>query len=231
MERWECGHNWGFWHPDHLRLSQRSQRLWSPSARWLYFLCTFYLTMCSIKKSLLPTDRSFNWCGNESGALSDFILSGNIGHEGRIGMAAVTGKEGAQFDGSKLYKHVVSYLPSYARPRFIRVQVILFHTHLTTFGRNIRYIKFKYLKNKQRTIIFWYFTRLSILYFSLTQNAMEVTGTFKQMKVKLVEENFDPGRIQDPLYILDDNEKSYVPLTAQVYCSILSGNTKLWAGP
>uniref|UniRef100_A0A4W6CH52 long-chain-fatty-acid--CoA ligase n=1 Tax=Lates calcarifer TaxID=8187 RepID=A0A4W6CH52_LATCA len=102
------------------------------------------------------------------------------GHEGRIGMAAVTGKEGAQFDGSKLYKHVVSYLPSYARPRFIRVQ-----------------------------------------------NAMEVTGTFKQMKVKLVEENFDPGRIQDPLYILNDNEKSYVPLTAQVYCSILSGNTKL----
>lgn len=56
---------------------------------------------------------------------------------------------------------------------------------------------------------------------------MEVTGTFKQMKVKLVEEGFDPGRVRDPLYILDDHEKSYVPLTAQVYSSIVSGNIKL----
>lgn len=59
---------------------------------------------------------------------------------------------------------------------------------------------------------------------------MEVTGTFKQMKVKLVEESFDPGHIQDPLYILDDKEKSYIPLTAQVYSGILSGHIKLWGG-
>ena len=59
------------------------------------------------------------------------------------------------------------------------------------------------------------------------QNAVEVTGTFKQMKVKLVEESFDPGRIQDPLYILDNEEKSYITLTAQVYSSIISGNIKL----
>lgn len=39
-------------------------------------------------------------------------------------MAAATLKKGARFDGSKLYDHVVSYLPSYARPRFIRLQVI-----------------------------------------------------------------------------------------------------------
>ncbi|XP_031698567.1 very long-chain acyl-CoA synthetase-like [Anarrhichthys ocellatus] len=95
-------------------------------------------------------------------------------------MAAVTVNEGAQFDGSRIYNHVVNYLPSYARPRFIRIQ-----------------------------------------------NAVEVTGTFKQMKVKLVEESFDPGRIQDPIYILDGKEKSYLPLTAQVYCSIVSGNIKL----
>lgn len=50
------------------------------------------------------------------------------------------------------------------------------------------------------------------------------------MKVKLVEMGFDPGRIQDPLYILDDNAKSYVPLTAQIYHAIISGSTKLWAG-
>ncbi|XP_035508289.1 very long-chain acyl-CoA synthetase-like [Morone saxatilis] len=118
--------------------------------------------------------------------INDCLKEANVygvqvpGHEGRIGMAAITVNEGAQFDGSKIYNHVVNYLPSYARPRFIRIQ-----------------------------------------------NAVEVTGTFKQMKVKLVEESFDPGRIQDPLYILDDHEKSYIPLTAQVYRSIISGNIKL----
>ncbi|XP_033484933.1 long-chain fatty acid transport protein 2 [Epinephelus lanceolatus] len=118
--------------------------------------------------------------------ISDCLKEANVygvqvpGHEGRVGMAAVTVKEGAEFNGSRIYNHVVNYLPSYARPRFIRIQ-----------------------------------------------NAVEVTGTFKQMKVKLVEESFDPGRIQDPLYILDDAEKSYVPLTAQVYSFIISGHIKL----
>ncbi|XP_019935901.2 long-chain fatty acid transport protein 2 [Paralichthys olivaceus] len=118
--------------------------------------------------------------------ISDCLKEANVygvqvaGHEGRAGMAAATLMEGDEFDGSKMYNHVVNYLPSYARPRFIRIQ-----------------------------------------------NAVEVTGTFKQMKVKLVEESFDPGRIQDPLYILDDNEKSYVPLTDQIYSSIKSGDIKL----
>lgn len=59
------------------------------------------------------------------------------------------------------------------------------------------------------------------------QNAVEVTGTFKQMKGRLVEQGFDLGQIQDPLYILDDKEKSYVPLTPDIYSSIISGNVKL----
>lgn len=53
----------------------------------------------------------------------NYFLRGNAGHEGRIGMAAVTVKEGARFNGGKIYNHVLSYLPSYARPRFIRIQV------------------------------------------------------------------------------------------------------------
>lgn len=57
---------------------------------------------------------------------------------------------------------------------------------------------------------------------------MEVTGTFKQMKLKLVEEGFDPAVVQDPLYILDDQEKSYTPMTAQLYNRIVSGSLKLW---
>uniref|UniRef100_H2LDK3 long-chain-fatty-acid--CoA ligase n=1 Tax=Oryzias latipes TaxID=8090 RepID=H2LDK3_ORYLA len=102
------------------------------------------------------------------------------GHEGRIGMAAATLKKDVKFDGRRMYQHVVSYLPSYARPRFIRIQ-----------------------------------------------DAMEVTGTFKQMKVKLMEQGFNPGSVQDPLYILDDRAESYMLLTAEIYKSIMSGSIKL----
>lgn len=118
--------------------------------------------------------------------MSDCLKEANVygvqvpGHEGRIGMAAVTMNADAHFDGSKLYEHVVSYLPSYARPRFLRIQ-----------------------------------------------NAVEVTGTYKQMKMKLVEQSFDPGLIKDPLYILDDAERSYKPLTADVHSTVVSGRMKL----
>lgn len=38
-------------------------------------------------------------------------------------MAAVTLKGGETFDSADVYKQVVSYLPAYARPRFLRIQV------------------------------------------------------------------------------------------------------------
>ncbi|XP_010894248.1 very long-chain acyl-CoA synthetase isoform X1 [Esox lucius] len=118
--------------------------------------------------------------------LIDFVQEANVygvqvpGNEGRIGMAAITVKEGKQFDGNKTFSHVASYLPAYARPHFIRIQ-----------------------------------------------NAVEVTGTFKQMKVKLVEEGFDPTCVTDPLYILQDGQQSYTPLTGPVYRSVVSGSFKL----
>ncbi|CAL8294688.1 unnamed protein product [Boreogadus saida] len=102
------------------------------------------------------------------------------GHEGRIGMAAVTLKEGEEFDCSDVYKQVVNYLPSYARPCFIRVQ-----------------------------------------------GSLELTGTFKMKKVKLVEEGFDPSLISDPMYFLDPQRKTYVPLTENIYASISAGAVKL----
>lgn len=118
--------------------------------------------------------------------ICDCIKEANVygvqvpGHEGRTGMAAVTVTEDAQFDGRKLYQHVSEYLPSYARPRFIRVQ-----------------------------------------------SAVEVTWTFKQMKVKLVEQGFDPGQIQEPLFVLQERQGSYVPLSHEIYSSIISGDMKL----
>ncbi|KAK5867222.1 hypothetical protein PBY51_011734 [Eleginops maclovinus] len=102
------------------------------------------------------------------------------GHEGRIGMAAVTLKEGEDFDCLHAYKQVVNYLPAYARPRFIRIQPCL-----------------------------------------------EMTGTFKMKKVKLVEEGFNPAHIEDPLYFLDLAKKSYVPLTEDIYRAIGAREIKL----
>nr|XP_033482521.1 very long-chain acyl-CoA synthetase-like [Epinephelus lanceolatus] len=101
------------------------------------------------------------------------------GHEGRIGMAALTLKENMEFDGKATYQHVKSYLPSYARPRFIRIQ-----------------------------------------------DALVVTGTFKQMKVKLAEEGFNPAVIKDPLFYLEDN-KGYVPMTQEIFNSIAEGKIRL----
>ncbi|XP_077328684.1 long-chain fatty acid transport protein 2-like [Lithobates pipiens] len=101
-------------------------------------------------------------------------------HEGRIGMASVTLKEGRSFDGEKLYAKVADYLPNYARPRFIRIQ-----------------------------------------------DCMEVTGTYKLNKMGLIKEGFNPDVIHDPLYFLDENVKSYVPMTNNIYQAILEKKLKL----
>lgn len=51
-------------------------------------------------------------------------------------MAAIAVKEDVQFDGSKIYSHVVSYIPTYARPRFIRIQVVTFD-YIWKYSQNI----------------------------------------------------------------------------------------------
>ncbi|XP_070685337.1 long-chain fatty acid transport protein 2-like [Pempheris klunzingeri] len=101
------------------------------------------------------------------------------GHEGRIGMAALKLKENTDFDGKAVYQHVKNYLPSYARPRFLRIQ-----------------------------------------------EAVVVTGTFKQMKVKVAEEGFNPAVVRDPLFYLEDN-KGYVPMTQEIFTSIAEGRIRL----
>ncbi|XP_023669629.2 long-chain fatty acid transport protein 2-like isoform X1 [Paramormyrops kingsleyae] len=116
----------------------------------------------------------------------DFIEEANVygvevkGHEGRVGMAAVTLKKEEQFDGGTMFNHVASYLPAYARPRFIRIQ-----------------------------------------------SSLELTGTFKQMKLKLVQEGFGPAVVPDPLFILDESQKTYIPMTEEINKMILSGSMKL----
>ncbi|XP_043916743.1 long-chain fatty acid transport protein 6-like [Protopterus annectens] len=57
--------------------------------------------------------------------------------------------------------------------------------------------------------------------------AIEITGTFKQQKFKLVEEGFNPSVISDPLYYFDAAQKSYVPMTNEMYDRILNNHLKL----
>ncbi|MGN6515832.1 MAG: long-chain-acyl-CoA synthetase [Rhizomicrobium sp.] len=56
---------------------------------------------------------------------------------------------------------------------------------------------------------------------------MEITGTFKQRKVELVKEGFDPGAIAEPLYWLDPSSYRYEPLDGARYADIVSGRIKL----
>jgi fatty-acyl-CoA synthase len=56
---------------------------------------------------------------------------------------------------------------------------------------------------------------------------IEVTGTLKQRKVTLQAEGFDPARIAEPLYLCDEETRTYVPLTSERYGEIESGERRL----
>ncbi|HXR95524.1 MAG TPA: AMP-binding protein, partial [Rhizomicrobium sp.] len=59
------------------------------------------------------------------------------------------------------------------------------------------------------------------------QPEIEVTGTFKQRKVELVREGFDPGTITDPLYWFDPMTKRYEKLVPAIYIEICEERIKL----
>ena len=59
------------------------------------------------------------------------------------------------------------------------------------------------------------------------QTSAQTTDTFKFRKVDLVREGFDPGKISDPLYVLDRSAQTWLPLTKALYGQILSGKFRL----
>ncbi|XP_069837935.1 long-chain fatty acid transport protein 2-like [Dendropsophus ebraccatus] len=59
------------------------------------------------------------------------------------------------------------------------------------------------------------------------QDCIEITGTYKQRKVELVKEGFNPLVIKDPLYILDETEKRYKPMDSHIYKAIVEKKLKL----
>jgi fatty-acyl-CoA synthase len=54
---------------------------------------------------------------------------------------------------------------------------------------------------------------------------IETTGTFKYRKVDLVAAGFDPAKVSDPLYVLDDG--AYVPIDAALFDKIMKGEVRL----
>ncbi|CAJ1056459.1 very long-chain acyl-CoA synthetase-like [Xyrichtys novacula] len=102
------------------------------------------------------------------------------GQEGRVGMAAIALSDGQSFDSKGVFKHVEKFLPTYARPRFMRIQ-----------------------------------------------STLETTGTFKHMKTKLTQEGYNPNQVTVPLYFMDEKLKDYVPLTLDIYDSVISGQIKI----
>ena len=55
----------------------------------------------------------------------------------------------------------------------------------------------------------------------------DVTTTFKQKKVDLVKQGFDPGGIADPIYFNDPQRKAFVRIDPALYERINSGELRL----
>lgn len=53
------------------------------------------------------------------------------------------------------------------------------------------------------------------------EKEMRTTGTFKQHKVVLMEEGFDPKVVSDPMFYLSTEAKTYVPLNQTSHLNFL----------
>uniref|UniRef100_A0A6B2L0X2 Very long-chain fatty acid transport protein n=1 Tax=Arcella intermedia TaxID=1963864 RepID=A0A6B2L0X2_9EUKA len=57
--------------------------------------------------------------------------------------------------------------------------------------------------------------------------SIEVTGTLKHLKAAKREEGFNPDIVKDPMYFIDKDAKTYIPLTKETYLSITQKKAKL----
>uniref|UniRef100_A0A8B9CU53 S27A3 protein n=1 Tax=Anser brachyrhynchus TaxID=132585 RepID=A0A8B9CU53_9AVES len=59
------------------------------------------------------------------------------------------------------------------------------------------------------------------------QECLEMTATFKQQKVRLAQEGFDPARVPDPLFLLDEAARAYVPLGPALWEDVVAGRLRI----
>jgi fatty-acyl-CoA synthase len=58
-------------------------------------------------------------------------------------------------------------------------------------------------------------------------DAVDVTGNFKNRKLRLQTEGFDPSKIDAPLFFRDAEAGRFIPLDASVHAEILAGTRRL----
>jgi fatty-acyl-CoA synthase len=63
--------------------------------------------------------------------------------------------------------------------------------------------------------------------FLRVQSQLDLTGTFKQKKVDLVKQGFDPALIIDPIYFNDPTTRSFVRLNSETHQRIESGQVRI----
>jgi fatty-acyl-CoA synthase len=63
--------------------------------------------------------------------------------------------------------------------------------------------------------------------FLRVQSEISATSTFKQRKLELVDEGFDPRRVKEPLFFDHPKLHGYVPLTEQILRDIEAGEVRL----
>lgn len=56
---------------------------------------------------------------------------------------------------------------------------------------------------------------------------IDITGTFKHKKHTLVAQGFDPDAISDPLFYKDDQARTFLPLTREIYAEFQRPNSRL----
>ena len=59
------------------------------------------------------------------------------------------------------------------------------------------------------------------------QQQIEATSTFKQRKVELQKQGFNPSLVADPIFVRDAETGRYSKLTPELYEDICAGKTKL----
>lgn len=133
------------------------------------------------KGELVSTNEVADILNHFSGFADCNVYGVNVnGCEGRVGMVALTIRDGVDIEWERFADYVTGNLPGYARPAFIRIR-----------------------------------------------KEMDVTSSFKQCKINLQMEGFDPGVIHDPLYFFEPIKKAYQPLTRDDYRSIQGGQLRI----
>jgi fatty-acyl-CoA synthase len=63
--------------------------------------------------------------------------------------------------------------------------------------------------------------------FLRVRDNLDVTSTFKQKKLDLVKEGYDPARSADPIYFNDPQRKAFVRMDGPLYEAINAGKIRL----